>query len=969
MVFEWIDDLWSASTDGGETTRIVDEPGRDAYPQFTPDGKRVVFSSDRTGSLQIYSVPVTGGGTTRHTWHTGGCELKCVSPDGKQAIIRGARERWGFRATRLMKIDLEKDTREQLLFDATATSAAWSPDGGRILFCRGGEQLYRKGYRGARASRIWQHDIGSGKSTLKIEEESDVRSPFWQADGKGFYYISSKSGTPNLWLARDGFPPEPVTRYQGDGVIVRAPSVAGPVIVFHRGFDLLRLRPGEDPVPLELWTRQQIPDVSVEHEKIRSTTDADFTSGLDQAVFSAAGELWWIKAAGESPIRLTHTPEAESGVRFSADGSWLYFLRDDGLTTSGFRARFRDGTLSDEQKVVSDKRSLASFRPSPDGGKIAWIAGTGDVFTAKADGSEACLVYPCWDRPTFDWSPDGRWLAIAAEDRNANRDLWLVAADGKRKPINLTRHPAFEGSPRWSPDGQSLVFSARRDADGLSRLWRIGFGRDDLTTKARILRAAERAAKLPTGDIEPTRVIWTADSRNLLFQSKRTSDRKLYSLEVASSQVEVIAEKRGVPIRTAGNDTLLWRMNQQPAVLRQGKEIAFPISTTLSRPRKEILELAFRRIWRTLGERFYDPAMNGCDWESLRLKYEPAAAGARSSRQFDRVVSQLFGELNASHLSFLRKPWTEEMDVKRKESPTAHPGLVFREDAAEGPLVIRRVIRNSPVAKLKDAPAPGETVIRIGGEAITNRTPLHRVFNGAADRSLPVVIRGKNGTDRVIELRCISYARARSLDRQERTSTARRRVKEAGNFHYLRVPNMNRDTFDRLELEVYRASLTTSGLVLDLRDNGGGREADRLLSLFCQPEHSFTIPRGGPEGYPHARRVHAAWNGPLVVLCNANTYSNAEIFCHAMKATKRAPLIGTATAGGVISAVKATIPDAGELQVPFRGWYLKHSGENLDLNGARPDHRVESTPHDEANGLDPQLAKALEVLKEIPAGD
>lgn len=967
MVFEWIDDLWSASTNGGEAKRIVNAPGRDGHPQFTPDGKRVVFSSDRTGSLQVYSVSTTGDEEKRHTWHTEGCELKCISPDGKEAVIRGMRERWGFRATRLMKISLEKDTREQLLFDATATSAAWSPDGKSILFCRGGEQLYRKGYHGSRASRIWQHDIASGKSILRMEEDGDVRAPSWLPDGKGYYYVSSKSGTPNLWLARDDSPPEPVTRFDGDGVVLRASSVAGPVIVFHRGSDLFRLRRGEEAVPLALWTREKLPAVSTETREIRSTTDADFTSGLDQVVFSACGELWWIKKAGEQPVRLTRTAEAESGVRFSADGSWLYFLRDDGLNTTWVRARFQNGTLSEEQKMVSDKQSLASLRPSPDGGKIAWIAGTGDVFTANADGTDTRLVYPCWDRPTFDWSPDGRWLAVAAEDRNSNRDIWLVAADGKRKPVNLTRHPAFEGSPRWSPDGRSLVFSARREADGRSQLWRIRFGKDDLTDKAGILRAAEKVAKLPTGDLEPTRVIWTADSAKLLFQSKKASDRQLYSVDLSSSEVEVVFGKRGVPIRSAGNGALLWRVGQQPTVLRKGEETVFKISTTLSRPRKEMLQLAFRRVWRTLGERFYDPAMNGNDWEELRLKYETAAAGSRTSRQFDRVVSQLFGELNASHLSFLRKPWPEEARVRRKEPPTAHPGLVFRDDAQEGPLVIRRVIRNSPAAKLKSAPEPGETVLRIAGEAVTNRTPLHRFFAGAEDRPLPVVIRKRDGAENVIELRSISHAKARSLDRAERTYKARRQVENAGNFHYIRVPDMNRDTFDRLELEVYRASLETSGIVLDLRDNGGGREADRMLSLFCQPEHAFTVPRRGPEGYPHARRVHAAWNGPLVVLCNENTFSNSEIFCHAMKATGRAPLVGQATAGGVISAVKVMIPDAGELQVPFRGWYLSPSGKNLDLNGAVPDHPVNRTPDDEATRRDPQLEKALEVLKKIPA--
>ena len=136
-----------------------------------------------------------------------------------------------------------------------------------------------------------------------------------------------------------------------------------------------------------------------------------------------------------------------------------------------------------------------------------------------------------------------------------------------------------------------------------------------------------------------------------------------------------------------------------------------------------------------------------------------------------------------------------------------------------------------------------------------------------------------------------------------------------------------------------------------------------MLGLFCQPAHSITVPRDGPEGYPIDRRPSPAWNGPLVVMCNENTYSNAEIFCHAVKQIKRAPLVGIATSGGVISAVKTTIPDVGELQVPFRGWYHIESRKNLDLNGAQPDHRVEQTPADEDAGRDPQLEKALELLE------
>jgi tricorn protease len=969
VVFEWIDDLWTVPADGGEAVRVVEQAGRDAYPRFTPDGKRIVFSSDRSGSMQVYSISTAGGETVRHTWHSEGNELECLSPDGTRAIVRGLRERAGFRATRLMEISLIEDTRERMLFDATATSAAWSPDGSRILFCRSGEQLYRKGYRGSRASQIWEYDLKTGSFSCRIAEQSESRFPIWNADGKGFHFVSGRSGVANVWLARDGAEPVAVTDFKDDGAQLRDVSADGATLLFHRGLELFRFRPGNDtaPVPLEPITRASLPDLSVERRDIRSTTDADFTEDASQIVFAAAGELWWIPAAGEAAARLTETAAAESGVRFSADGAWLYFLRDDGLSPAWWRARFSEGTLKEETIIRSNIKSKSRLKPSPDGSKLAWIEGTGDVITSAADGSSARCVYPCWNRPTFDWSPDGRWLAVAAEDRNANRDLWLVAADGGRPPVNLTRHPAFEGSPRWSPDGKTLVFSARRGADGKSVLWKMDFEKfvlTDQTTDAELRRIADKAEPISTGEIEPTRVVWAADSRELFFQSRRSSDKHLYALEMPAGSIRRVDGQRGVPVRTTADGALLWRVGGKPAVFRKEEQVVFPIRATVTRPRRDVLEIAFRRVWRTLGERFYDVEMGGTDWDRQRLKYEPAAAEARSSRQFDRVVSQLFGELNASHLSFLRKPWPEEVAVKKREETTAHPGLVFRNDTGKGPLVIQRVIRGAPVALRDDAPAVGESVVRIAGEAVDSQTPLHRFFQGAVNRALPVVVRSKQGRERVIELRPISYAQARLLDLKQRDRTASQRVKKAGKYAYLRVPDMNRSTFDQVELEIYRLPEETHGLVLDLRNNGGGREADRLLSLFCQPEHSFTRPRGGPEGYPQARRVHAAWTKPLVVLCNEHTFSNAEIFCHAMRVTKRAPLVGQSTAGGVISAVKETIPDAGELQVPFRGWFLKEGGKNLDLNGAEPDFRIAMTPSDEAVGKDPQLDKALEVLRE-----
>ncbi len=968
MVFCWLGDLWTADTATGEASPVDRHPAREAHPQFTPDGSRIVFSSDRTGSYQVFSMPSHGGDCIQHTFHSEGNLLEDISPDGTRALVRGLRDRSGVRNERLMVIDLQRDSRELMIFDAAGHSAQWSPDGKRLLFCRGGESFYRKGYRGSRAAQIWEYNIEERKFTPLVREETESLWPLWLPDGKGFYHVCGADGVFNLWLRKSGRQPERLTFYQDDGVVTPAISADGSTIVFRRGFGVMICHPGSNQAahPLELWTRETLPENAAMTRTFKGCDSADFTTSL-QPVFSVAGDLWRMESPEGGPVNITCTAEAEESPRFSPDGEWLYFLRDNGMDSRFFRARLVGGELHDEQPVTSGGRTKSQFLPSPDGSKIAWVEGTGDVFVAEANGGNPRRVLRGWSKPTYDWSPDGKWLAIAAEDRNSNRDIQLVRSSGKSPALNLTRHPAFEGSPRWSPDGRWLVFSARRSASGKLEFWRIDFGKQglpDSLAEDDAARLGGRAVVISTKGIEPTRPFWSPDSREIWFHSRKSANPVLYAVTVRDGKLRTVIRRRGVPIRHAANGALIWRVNRDPEIFDESGRTTYPISMDVTRPREEVLTLGFRRIWRTIGERFYDPSLNGVDWQKLRLKYEPVAAGSLDSHQFYRVIRQLLGELNASHLSFHRRPWPGENEPRAMKDRTAHSGLRFDDHApADGPLVIRDVIPGSPVAGLPDAPVPGDVIIRIAGAPVTNRTPLHVYFNGSENRNLPVTLRDASGRTRVIELRCIPYRKARALDLRNQRVSARNAVTSANpKAAYIAVPNMNLETFRKLAVSIYQASLEADGLILDFRNNGGGREADRMLGMLCQPLHCHTIPRDGPKGYPVERLPAPLWDKPLVVLCNQDTYSNAEIFCHTIKQSGRAPLVGTATAGGVISAVSRTIPAIGKVQVPFRGWFLAENGLNLDLNGAQPDYLVPVSPGDESSARDPQLEKAVEVL-------
>jgi len=103
----------------------------------------------------------------------------------------------------------------------------------------------------------------------------------------------------------------------------------------------------------------------------------------------------------------------------------------------------------------------------------------------------------------------------------------------------------------------------------------------------------------------------------------------------------------------------------------------------------------------------------------------------------------------------------------------------------------------------------------------------------------------------------------------------------------------------------------------------------------------------------------------VVVLCNQNSFSNAEIFSHAIKTLKRGALVGVPTAGCVISTGAAPVLDIGIIRVPGRGWFLLNDGEDMELNGAVPDYVLWMNPGEETRvETDRQLEKAVEVLRE-----
>jgi tricorn protease len=1079
LVYSWRGDLWSVSSAGGVARPLTLHPGRDTAPSFSPDGRRLAFLSDRQTGPQVYLMPAGGGVPEQLTAHSEGFALDGWYPDGSAVLVNADRDYSHYLRSglRFFRVPVAGAAGEWPLFDDYGRTGDLAPDGRRLLYTREGEQWFRKGYRGTQASQIWLHDAATGKLTQLIAEDSSARSPKWRPDGKGFYFVSGKSGSFNLWEfdVATGRRTQ-LTTFENDAVMMPCVSRDGTTIVFRHLFDLYRLDVGQGrpPVRLELWDESDPKSAGVERRSVASATEVAFSDDGLEVAFIAGGDLWVMDTVLREPRQITRTPEEEREPLFAPDGSSILFVSDQGGQSDLWRAerarpadywwrndRFNLTRLTNDPEVEND------LQWSPDGKRLALVKGSGDLWTLEPGTDNAQLVRKSWSRPQYQWSPDGKWFAAAMNDADFNSDIWLFRSDGTGEAVNISRHPDNESNPVWSPDGRALAFTGRRvetevdihyvwlraEDEGLDRRDRTTTKAIEKMTKSRkkgpastgkadtgaaaetaksdaaadgaqakaesrpvavrrptprpqvridFERIHERVRRISIPNSAERDLLWSPDSKKLAFSATVDGRRGTYTVDFPEDlKPKLLSTETGVQGRwlESGNQ-IVWRMNPgRPAgappaapgtppatppapppepdapvpqavggvpgsLSDAGRATSYPFRVAHETDLAAKHRAAFDLAWRAMRDAWYDERLGNRKWDEIRSKYL-AAATSPDPNILSTVTNLMLGELNGSHLAFTLRPTAPESATSW--SPvTPHLGLRW-DPAHRGPgLKVREVIADGPADRKASGIVAGETVLSVEGTAVDASTDLARVLNGPATRDdVRLVVLDAAGKERNVSIRPVRYAAVRSLlyPQWVRDNRAVVEAMSEGKLGYLHVRAMSQESFLQFEQDLYAAGVGKDGLIIDVRDNGGGSTADHLLTALTQPVHAITVPRGGGPGYPQDRKVYATWNKPITVLCNQNSFSNAEIFSHAIKTLKRGQLVGVTTAGGVISTGARTIMDVGTLRMPGRGWFLRDTGEDLEMNGAVPDHPVWT----QAGSIEPrddvQLKKAVEVLR------
>lgn len=1069
IAFSWMGEIWTSSIDGGDAKRLTNSRATESSPLFSPDGSKIAFVSNRTGSNQIFVMNADGSGIRQVTFHSAGYTISDWFPDGRSILALGSRDHYHRDTTRLLKVNAEKRAKEEVLADAMVEAAKLSPDGKSILFTREGERWWRKGYEGERSSQVWKLDLESGEFSELLHEGVECMWPIWMPDGKGFYFTKGSQTGFELWRYRfpkkEGKPAKQkrVFAYEDDSVVYPSISSDGKQLLFRHLFDLYVMDPTSEDLPEELELTIAS-DVDLPAQELRreidSASDVAFSADGLEIAFVAGGDIWVMDTTLREPKQVTFTPGREENLVFNGEGTELWFTS----VTDGQPDIWKATRIDEEQywwqnqeftleSVTNDADSESGIRLTADQSRLVYQDGRGSLGVLDIESGEKETLLTGFSGIEFDLSADSQWIAYSKQDDNFNREIWITKLDGSMEPVNVSRHPDNDGSPVFSPDGKILAFTGRR-VDQEVDIYYVYLQEefDDQTSRQRKLEEAvelmkkkrksksgskgsdesskgqggkkakdnkpdeseekpeakaskevddnssvdkiqidlkdihERVRRISIPDSYESGLLFSPDGSKLAFNASVDGKRGWYTVEfpdeLAPKFYTSTTGRGAVWSKEAGG--ILCSVGGTPAKIdASGKAERYTFEVAHEMSRSDRLKAGFEKAWLTMREVWYDSRYANKNWSSIRRKYVDAAAAMPDISGLADVIQLMLGELNGSHLGFSPNRSFSRGENEGWSDETAHLGLRFEEDYNGPGLLVRDVIQDGPSDKAGKRVYAGDTVLAIDGQVVDPDMDLTKVLNGRLDRDVLLRVQrsaeeGEEGVDaEVVELavRPISFSRARSLLYEHWLDNNRQSVEEGskGRLGYLHIRAMNMSSFYEFERQLYNVGYGKDGLVIDVRDNGGGSTTDLLLTALTQPRHAITVPRGGGQGYPQDRAVFASWSKPIIVLCNQNSYSNAEIFSHAIKTLKRGQVVGVQTAGGVVSTGSATIDDVGRIRVPFRGWFLLNDGQDMERNGCLPNETIWPMPGELPAGIDRQLDRAVELLlaevEEMDLGD
>ena len=996
-------DIYVMSADGGAAKRLTFNSVKETVEAFSPDGKYVYFSAaiqDPATSAafptarltEVYKVPVEGG-RIEQVLGTPAQKINFIGNDGSFLYqdLKGFEDEW-------RKHHTSSVTRDIWMYNAKNGShknltARPGEDRDPVL-SPDGKTVYILSERDGKTFNVYSFPIDK-PSAAKQESQFTTHPVRFLSQSKngllaytydGELYTQTPGQKPvkvNVNITMDDENPLKALNVATSQGATASPD--GKMVAFtNRGNIFV--------TSVEYNTTKQITDTPAaesqiswapDNRTIAYTSERDGHANIYTATISRKEDLNFPNATviEEKPLFDSKDGIERSYPEYSPDGKEIAFVQD--------RRKLMVMNLeSKKTRQITD----GSTHPESGGGF------------------------------SYSWSPDGKWITLehTGNGHEPYSDVAIVNTTGTPVVTNITQSSYFDENPVWVMDGNAILFLSDRYGMRSQASWgsqldaMLVFMNQDAYDKFRLskedyelrkeLEKQQKKDKEKTDDKKSDKKAdkkqnkEAADSadKDIKVELDGIRDRIVRLTPASTDIADAIINKDGDKlyyIARGNGQNAIWKvdlykhdLNQVatlpsaagfqpdakganifvlgPRILRKmavSSEKLTPITFSAQQfidPAAE-REYMFNYVQQEVANRFYEKKYHGVDWNAMTKAYRKFLPHINNNYDFAEMLSELLGELNASHTGSRYSPYGGM-------EPTASLGLLYDWTYNGKGLKVAEVVEKGPFDHANTSVKPGVVIEKIGGKAIDDNADYTTLFNNLAGKKTLISFYDPANGKRWEEVALpISNADMNNLlyERWIKQRAADVDRLSGGRLGYVHIKSMDDASYRNIYTDLFGKYVNKDGIVIDTRWNGGGRLHEDIEVLFSGKKYLTQVIRGVDVCDMPSRR----WNKPSIMLqCEAN-YSNAHGTPWVYKTMGLGKLVGMPVPGTMTSVNWIGLQDPTLLfGVPVIG-YRTAQGNYLENSQLEPDILVANDPATIVKGEDLQLKKAVEeLMKELP---
>jgi tricorn protease len=770
----------------------------------------------------------------------------------------------------------------------------------------------------------------------------------------------------------------------------------------------LTLSPGGERVAIA--ARGDVFSVPVEHGITRNLTRSSSAHEREIAWSTDGRRLAYVSdRSGEEEIYVQTQDGTEPAVQVSTGSAARYYAPrwsgdDKRIAFSDNTGRLYVIEVAGKRRVTvaRDPAELSQdYRWSPDGQFLSYSlndpSGFSGVFIwSAADGKSRRATPPSFNAHSPVWAPNGELLYFLSEreyqpllstiefDFATDRQTGIFA-------VTLRKDVKNPFGIRDDEPGDEKK-DADTNADGENN------DKDDGKRAGKRRGKTKSAVKIEFDGIErrTIRVPLEADNlsnlevgdESLLYQRSgpfyygRESSVKpaVMAYSIKDREAKSVAEEVTAWSATADGKHVLAQLSSKEikyyevgtaskSPSEDAKTVSLAGLMTTRIPAAEWREI-FAEVWRRYRDYFYVENMHGYDWQKLREKYQPLLDFVGSRADLNYVIAEMISELTVQHA------YIEGGDMGLPKRPfVALPGARFELDAKSGRYRIAKIFAGqneeeryrSPLTEVGVDAHVGDYVLAINGRELKAGTDPYELLQAAPNQPVEwrvsATAEGKGA--RTIRYQPLSSENSLLYLAWVTENRAQVDRMSQGRLGYIHIPDMG-EAGIREFIKWWYPQVRKEGLVIDVRDNGGGNISELLIERLGRTLHGTSFARNSATTDTYPRVVQP---GPKVALINEDTSSDGDIFAHAFRQWKIGTLIGKRTWGGAVGITDhGPLLDGGSVFVPEFGTADENGRWIIEGHGVDPDIVVEQSPLEVLKGHDPQLERGIaELMKRLPA--